>query len=101
MSSRRRSFSREFKMQVLEEADSGVPVAEVCRRYELGKNTIDKWREQLRRSPENPFPGKGSLNTERAKIQAMERIIGRQAVEIDFLKNALERLKGKGREPTR
>lgn len=93
MSGKRRTYSREFKLQVVGEADAGVPVAELCRRYELASGMIAKWRRQLKESPKNPFPGKGSRNTEKAKIVEMERLIGRQALEIDFLKNLLKRLK--------
>lgn len=93
MSSKRRTYSREFKLQVIGEADAGIPVAELCRRYELSSGMIAKWRRQLKNSPHEPFPGKGSRSTEQAKIAAMERLIGRQAMEIDFLKNVLQRLK--------
>ncbi len=30
MSARRRTFTREFKLQVLEEVDAGIPVKELC-----------------------------------------------------------------------
>lgn len=93
MSAKRRTYSREFKLQVIGEADAGVSVAELSRRYELSSDMIAKWRRQLRNSPANPFPGKGSKNTDKAKIAEMERLIGRQAMEIDFLKNLLKRLK--------
>lgn len=93
MSGKRRTYSREFKLQVVGEADASVPVAELCRRYELSSGMIAKWRRQLKNFTSNPFPGKGSRNTDKAKIAEMERLIGRQAIEIDFLKNALRRLK--------
>jgi len=91
---KKRMFSPEFKLQVLEEAEAGVPVAELCRRYELTSGMIYKWKRQFKENRENPFPGKGSRNTEKARVAQMERLIGRQAMEIDFLKNALKRLKG-------
>lgn len=91
--SRKRMFTEEFKLQVLSEADSGVPIGELTRRYELSTGMIAKWRQKLKGAPRNPFPGKGSRNTDRAKFSEMERLIGRQSIEIDFLKNALARLK--------
>ncbi|MEW6457234.1 MAG: hypothetical protein AB1410_11050, partial [Acidobacteriota bacterium] len=60
----------------------------------LRNGMIYKWRKEFRKSKNNPFPGKGSRNTEKAKISQMERLIGREAMEIDFLKNALRHLKG-------
>lgn len=94
MSGTRRTYSREFKLQVLGEADAGIPIAELCRRYELHSGMIAKWRRALRASPKSLFPGKGSRTSEKARIAAMERLIARQALEIEFLKNALKRLKG-------
>lgn len=94
MSGKKRVFSPEFKLQVIQEAEAGISVAELCRRYELRNGMVYKWRRQLKSKNSNPFPGKGSRNTEKAKIAQMERLIGRQAMEIDFLKKALMRLKG-------
>lgn len=93
MSGKRRYHRKDFKLQVVQEAEAGVPVAELSRRYDIAGSLIVKWRRQFKSSPSNPFPGKGSRNTDQAKLAQMERLIGRQAIEIDFLKNALRRLK--------
>jgi len=95
--SKKRTFSPEFKLQVIEEAEAGVPIAELSRRYELTSGLIHKWKRDFEENRNNPFPGKGSRNTEKAKVAQMERLIGRQSIEIDFLKNALRRLKGQER----
>ena len=95
MSFRRRAFNKEFKLQVVKEYDNGIPVAEICRKYEIDRSLIYKWLKQLKKTPHNPFPGKGLRSTDKAKMAEMERIIGRQALEIDFLKKALNRMKGK------
>lgn len=94
MSGKRRKHSREFKLQVTREAEAGTSVAELCRRYELSPSLIAKWRKQVKDLPHNPFPGQGSRHTNQARLLQMERLLGRQALEIDFLKNALRRLKG-------
>ena len=93
MSIKRRVFSNDFKLQVLSEADQGVSIPELNRRYELSGGMIAKWRRQLKQAPANTFPGKGSRDTDKARIAEMERLIGRQAMEIDFLKNLLKRTK--------
>ena len=98
MSDIRRTFTKEFKLQVLEEVDDGVPMAELSRRYNLSRTTIWKWRQSLKDSPQNPFPGKGvQPNSASKKVAEMERLIGRLTMENDFLKNALSRLKGGGK----
>ena len=97
MPGQKKTYTEEFKLQVLRDADAGVPIAELTRKYEIGTGVIYKWRRRLKRSPKNPFPGKGSRNSDKAKIAELERIIGRQAVAIEFLKNLNERLKTSGR----
>lgn len=98
MSESRRVFSKEFKLQVLEEADDGVPMVELCRRYGLSRTLIWKWRQKLKNAPDNPFPGKGEKpKSDSKKIADMERLIGRLTMENDFLKNALRRLRETGR----
>ena len=96
MSKSRRSFTSEFKLQVVSEARAGATIAELSRRYELSPSVIRRWRTSLEGtpSPQKAFPGKGSRATDKAKVAQMERLIVRQALEIDFLKNALARMKG-------
>ena len=93
MSIKRRVYTKEFKLQVIGEADAGIPIAELSRRYEISNGLIGKWRRQLKNATANPFPGKGSRSSDLAKIAEMEHLIGRQALEVDFLKNALKRLR--------
>jgi transposase len=97
MGKKRGTYTRKFKIQVIEEVQAGVSIAELSRRYEVSDSLISKWKRQFKSSPKNPFPGQGSRNTEKAKIERIERLIGRQAMEIDFLKNLLKRLKEEGR----
>lgn len=97
MSGKRRSYTDEFKLQVIKEAEAGVPMAELTRKYEIGTGMVSKWRRQYKADRKNPFPGKGSRNTDKARIAQLERIIGRQTIEIEFLKNLSRRLKENGR----
>lgn len=97
MSGKHKTYTQEFKLQVLREADAGVPVAELTRKYEIGTGMIGKWRRKLRQQPSNPFPGKGSRGTDKAKMAELERIIGRQTIQIEFLKNLNDRLRESGR----
>lgn len=87
MSTPRRVFSKELKMQIPEEADDGVPIAELCRRYEITRSMISKWRNNVKNKPDNPFPGKGvKVKAESKRIAELERLIGRLTIENDFLK---------------
>jgi transposase len=88
----RRTFSREFKLQVLREVDAGKSAAQVCRTHQIHPNCILKWRKQLAAYGDQAFAGNGNSYTQEAKIAELERLIGQQAIEIDFLKKLHARL---------
>jgi len=92
----RQEYPRELKIAVMREIDSGKGMAEVARLYQISPNRIEAWRSEWRAKGELAFPGKGArpqsqLDAER--IAELERKIGQQAMEIDFLKKALRRFR--------
>jgi transposase len=54
---KRRTFTREFKLQVIREIEAGKSQAQVAREYQLSDNTISKWRRELRQYKERTFAG--------------------------------------------
>lgn len=94
MGKKLRTFSREFKLQVIQELKAGMPVVQLSRKYEVTPKMIYKWKSEYQKKKEKAFLGKGRKSEEK-KIEDLERLIGRQAIEIDFLKNLLKRLKEK------
>jgi transposase len=93
MSIARRQYSREFKLQVLREIEAGKSIPQASREYEISSSLISKWKRMLKDNPKDAFAGSGNTYKHEAKIAEMERLIGRQAMEIAFLKKALERLR--------
>src|ERR1700758_4554562 len=88
----RRRFTREFKLAAIQRLEKGVSIAEVARAFEVNPNVLHRWRREFRQGPGNAFPGPGKSRwdeTERAKL---ERKIGQQTLEIDFLKKCLQRI---------
>ena len=57
---KRRTFTREFKLQVIREIEAGKTQAQVAREYQLSDNTISKWRRELRQYKERAFAGRGN-----------------------------------------
>jgi hypothetical protein len=51
-----------------------------------------RWQREFRQAPGNAFPGQGQRRWSEGQIAELERKIGRQAVEIDFLKGCLQRI---------
>ncbi len=92
MSLKRRRFTREFKLQILHEIDAGKGVSQTAREYQVHPNMIHRWRAHYRDYGERAFAGNGNTYTDEAKIAALERKIGQQALEIDFLQQALRRV---------
>ncbi len=90
--SKRRTYTREFKLKVLRELEAGKSQAEAAREYQLSETAIYKWRQQLNRYQEKAFAGQGKAYTDEARLSELERMVGRLAMENDFLKKLLTKL---------
>ena len=55
--SKRRRYTREFKLKVLGEIEAGKSQAQAAREYQLSETAIYKWRQQLSRYKEQAFAG--------------------------------------------
>ena len=89
MSKKRRQFSREFKLQVIREIESGVPAAQISRQHQICESLLHKWKKQYRQNPQDAFSGPGRASTQEAKIAELERSIGKLYLENEFLKKTL------------
>jgi transposase-like protein len=92
MSLSRRKFTKDVKMAAVRQLESGSTAAEVARAFEINANLLHRWRKEYRHGPGNAFPGAGNRRWDGTKIAQLERKVGQQAVEIDFLKGCLQRL---------
>ena len=88
----RRMFSKEFKLAAVQRLEQGVSLGEVARALEVNPNVLHRWRREIRQGPGNVFPGHGKQRWSEGRIADLERKIGQQALEIDFLKGCLQRI---------
>jgi len=88
----RRQFSKEFKLAAVRRLEAGVSLAEVARGLEVNPNVLQRWRREFRQVPGNAFPGNGQRRWSEGRVAELERKIGQQVVEIDFLKGCLQRI---------
>ena len=88
----RRKFTKEFKIAALRQIDAGASIAAVARSCEINPNLLHRWRRDFQQSPEQAFPGLGMKRADQSQVAELERKIGRQALEIDFLKRCLQRI---------
>ena len=92
----RRMYTKEFKLAAVQRLEQGVSLGEVARALEVNPNVLHRWRREIRQGPGNAFPGNGKQRWSEGRIAELERKIGQQALEIDFLKGCLQRI-GLGR----
>jgi transposase-like protein len=88
----RRQFTKEFKLAAIHRLERGVAIGEVARALEVNPNVLHRWRREFRQGPGNSFPGNGKQRWPEGRIADLERKIGQQALEIDFLKGCLQRI---------
>ncbi len=88
----RRTFTKEFKLAAVRRLEAGVSMAEVARGLEVSPSVLQRWRHEFRQAPGNAFPGNGQRRWSEGRVAELERKIGQQAVEIDFLKACLQRI---------
>jgi transposase-like protein len=92
MSLSRRKFTKEFKLAAVRRLETGASIAEVARACEVSANVLHRWRREFREDVERAFPGNGKSKAEEDRVAELERKIGQQTLEIDFLKRVLQRV---------
>jgi transposase-like protein len=88
----RRKFTKEFKLAAVRRLETGASLAEVSRTCEVSPNVLHRWRREFRDGVEKAFPGLGRKKAEDSRLAELERKIGQQTLEIDFLKRVLQRV---------
>jgi transposase len=84
-----RSFSLEFKRQVIQELLSGESrPAQICRRHDITSSLLYHWKRQYSRGKFNNEPtAEGAL---RDRLEKLERLVGRLTLENELLKKGLQ-----------
>ena len=88
----RRTFTREMKLAAVQRLETGASIAEVARAFEVNPNVLHRWRREIRDGPGNAFPGLGKKRWDDTQQAKLERKIGQQTLEIDFLRGCLQRI---------
>jgi transposase len=88
----RRQFTEEFKLAAVRRLEEGISMAEVARGLEVNPNVLHRWKREFRAGTGNAFPGNGKPRWSEGRVAELERKVGQQALEIDFLKGCLQRI---------
>ena len=84
-----RTFSQEFKRQVIEELLSGESCpAQLCRRHNISPSLLYHWKKQYSRGKYDNEPTAEAALKDR--IEKLERLVGKLTLENDFLKKGLQ-----------
>ena len=88
---KRRTFTPEFKAEVVLEALRGeTSQAELCRRHNLSEQQLAKWKQQVVENVATLFASTDQQSSEAAeRIAHLEHLVGRLTVALDIQKKAL------------
>jgi transposase len=96
---RGRTFSREFKLEVVQQSASGAKrPAQICREHQLAETVLLRWRREYEERGEAAFTPKqapaGPPSAEQ-RVAELERFCGQLALENAALKKALQHLQAR------
>ena len=115
MSGKNRVFTREFKEGVAQRILNGESVSALQQEVQIKRSVLYRWRDAYRkdgaaglqrpvgRPPGVPNPPRPAASPEEAaarRAAELERKIGQQALDIDFLRRAFKRVKESRRKNT-
>jgi transposase len=85
----RRTFTAEFKARLVLDVLTGAATpAEVCRRHRLSPTLFALWKATVVDRLASVFQSDEERSAEAARIADLERLVGRQALELAALKKA-------------
>ena len=101
----KRTFDREFKLQVLGLLASGEKrLSQLCREHQLSETLVRRWKEQSEQHGEAAWPATGPLAVAadpEQRIRELEGALGRLHLENELLRRALKQAEKGGSLPGR
>ncbi len=82
----RRTFTKEFKQQMVQLHENGKPRSEIIKEYELTPSSLDRWISQFTKS--GSFKEKDNRSSEETELMKLRKENQRLAMENDVLKQA-------------
>lgn len=100
MSLQKRVFTREFKLDVCQQIETGMKTqAQIRREHSLGHSLVARWVSEYRENPETCFSKSVArypkASGDKERIKQLEQALGRVTLENQILKEANEYLQKK------
>ena len=100
---RRRVFSEEFKRRKVNEMEAGlIKVSDICKEYQVTNTAVYKWKVKysthMKRKERLIIEAESDtalIKQLRDQIATLERIVGRDKVQIDYLNALIEAAEAK------
>ena len=83
---KRRRFSEEQVVQILQELEGAKSVEEICREYNVARSTIYLWRKKYGGLDKPLLKKLKQLEKENARLK---KIVAQQVLDLDSLKDLL------------
>lgn len=88
MASKGNRYKEEQIIRILKEVESGISVAEVCRKYGVSEQTVYRWRNKYGGLDTSELQRLRELEAENSRLK---RIVAQQALDIDVLKEVVSK----------
>lgn len=91
MKKKRKTYSRDFKVKLVELCKSRANVSSVSREYGVAINTLHRWAAEFDRYEKGSFPGRGKpkMTEAEAELAALKKELADVKEERDILKKAV------------
>jgi len=83
---KRRRFSEEQVVQILQEIEGGKSVEEICREYNVARSTVYLWRKKYGGLDKPLLKKLKQLEKENARLK---KIVAQQVLDLDSMKDLL------------
>ena len=80
---KKKRFSEERIIRILKEAESGISIPEICRKYGMCQNTLYRWKAKYGGMDVSDAKRLRSLEEENRRLK---RLVADQALDIQVLK---------------
>lgn len=81
-------YSEEQIFRILQEGDRGAKVADLCRQYGISENTYFRWKSKYSGLELSDLKRMKEVEGENSRLK---RIVADQALQIDAMKEVLQR----------